>query len=298
MTARPARSIDPVRSTDRTGDPAPVGPHPTGPAGSHLHLWALADGTLLHAPPGQLSVCPDTGALACHLCGRWFVSLGSHLRVHGHTADTYRADLGLRTTVSLVAAPLAAQLRRRQRTAYREQERVRAQLSPGQQLARSGQLAWRRRAVEATRPEPAQRVTERAAALAAGRATQRQARAARLAALLADLGEPDLGSYLRSAYAAGASLDSLGRRTGLGSARLRRALDDAGVQLRPGGVNTAAGKRSRARDAEARAALVLGVPDLRGWLRARRAEGASLAELARAVGHTSHWVRWRLDDAA
>ena len=51
-----------------------------GRAGSHAHLWSLPDGTGVHAPYGQLVAEADTGRICCHLCGRWFISLGSHLR--------------------------------------------------------------------------------------------------------------------------------------------------------------------------------------------------------------------------
>lgn len=57
-----------------------------GPPVRHAHLWVLSDGTGLHAPPGTLTRDDETG----RLCGRWFRSLGSHVRAHGYTADTYR----------------------------------------------------------------------------------------------------------------------------------------------------------------------------------------------------------------
>lgn len=56
----------------------------------HGHLWHLSDGTGLHAPPAALVIDPETRRLCCHLCGLWFRSLGSHVRAHGHTADSYR----------------------------------------------------------------------------------------------------------------------------------------------------------------------------------------------------------------
>lgn len=71
------------------------------PLTRHAHLWVLADGTGLHAPPGTLTRDAETGRLCCHLCGRWFRSLGSHVRAHGHTADTYRESMGLCRTRAL-----------------------------------------------------------------------------------------------------------------------------------------------------------------------------------------------------
>lgn len=263
--------------------------------GGHLHLWTLADGTGLHAPHGHLVRDADSGRVCCHLCGRWFVALGAHVRVHGYTADTYRTALGLCSSHGLVAEVLSEQIRRRTAAQYEADPDVRERFAVGQAMARSGQLAWRRRAATASQPEPAQRVRERREQLAAGRASQDAARHRQLAGRLAALGAMDLPSYLRSAYAEGASLDSLAEATGLGRVQLRQALAEAGVQVRSTGINTTKGKRSRALTADARAADQLGVADLHGWLRDRYAEGWTLVQLGRAVGHSSHWVSWRLD---
>jgi RNA polymerase sigma factor (sigma-70 family) len=69
----------------------------------HGHLWRLADGRGLHAPPGTLVRNPASGAVCCHLCGRWFVALGSHIRVHGYTAPGYRRALQLQKGLPLRA---------------------------------------------------------------------------------------------------------------------------------------------------------------------------------------------------
>lgn len=103
----------------------------------------------------------------------------------------------------------------------------------------------------------------------------------------------DLGGYLRGAYADGASLETLAADTGLGHKRLRSAMTEAGVTLRPQGSNTPEGKRSRARTAEATAAARVGTEDLQSWLMERYRDGWSLTRLGAAVGHSSHWVRWR-----
>lgn len=66
-----------------------------GHRGTHAHLWTLPGGTGLHAPYGQLVRDPTTGRVCCHLCGRWFRSLGSHLRRHGLSATSYREAVGL-----------------------------------------------------------------------------------------------------------------------------------------------------------------------------------------------------------
>jgi hypothetical protein len=77
----------------------------SGAARRHGHLWYLADGTALHAPPGRLAIEEGSGRLSCHLCGEWFAALGVHVRVHGHTAGSYRALMGLPRTTVLAARP-------------------------------------------------------------------------------------------------------------------------------------------------------------------------------------------------
>jgi hypothetical protein len=89
----------------------------------------------------------------------------------------------------------------------------------------------------------------------------------------------------------------LGRATGLGRRRLRAAMAEAGIAPLPSGRNTSGGKRSRAAAADRRAADRVGTGDLREWLRQRRSDGWTLAQLGAAVGHSGHWVRWRLDRA-
>lgn len=257
------------------------------------------DGTGLHAPAGELVRDAESHRVCCHLCGRWFVLLGAHVRVHGHTPDSYRELTGLCRTRALAAETLSSSVSTRQRQVYDTEPSARKRLAPGQQMARSGQLA---RLAAAKRPastaEPLERRRGRDEQLAAGRAAQREAEARRLKDNLQALGAADLHGYLRQAYKAGASLALLARTTGLGRRRLRQAMDDAEVQLRPTGANTPAGRRSRALTAEARAAERLGVVDLHAWLRERRAEGWSLDRLGTAVGHSSHWVRWRLPPAS
>ena len=254
---------------------------------SHGHLWQLPDGTGLHAPPGDLTVDDATGRLCCHLCGRWFVSLGSHVRAHGYTARSYRVAMGLCAGEPLTAAELSTSIAERQAQAYERNDELRARLADGaRQLSRGRQAA--------PSDEPPQRVVRRRAALRAGRATVAARRERQLADRLAAAGHRTLGGYLRSAYAEGASLEGLAKTTGLGRARLRAELDRAGVRLRPTGINTPAGRRSRADAADRAAAERIGTADLYGWLADRYVAGWPLTRLAAAVGHSTHWIRWRL----
>lgn len=299
QSAAPPGAREPRHHAGLPSPGAPVPDRPTVPATGplrHGHLWALADGTGLHAPPRRLSRDPDTGQVCCHLCGRWFRSLGSHVRVHGYTAASYREAMGLCRTRALSEPRLSAAISTRQAAAYARDPDVRARFAPGQEAARSGALTERARAAAAAgdRPEHAE---ARHRQLAAGRATAAQRRADALDERLAALGDLDLGGYLRESYASGASLETLAAATGLGRARLRIAMDEAGVAVRPSGVNTLDGKRSRARAAEAAATARVGTEDLRSWLAHRYAAGWSLTRLAAAVGHSTPWVRWRLPGA-
>ncbi|MGH3912212.1 MAG: MucR family transcriptional regulator, partial [Pseudonocardiaceae bacterium] len=189
-------------------------------ANSHAHLWSLPDGTGLHAPPGELRIEPDTGRVCCHLCGRWYVSLGSHIRAHGHTADSYREALGLCRSRPLIAEALSRSIAARQARAYRRSPQLRAQLAAGQELTRTGRLA-----TLATRARSLSTSAEgtriRRAALDTGRASRAAHRDRALARRIHELGFDDLGDFLRHTYSAGASLRSLAKITGWGWARLR-----------------------------------------------------------------------------
>lgn len=218
---------------------------------THGHLWSLADGTGLHAPYGQLVVEPGTGRVCCHLCGRWFVSLGGHLRTHGHTADSYREAMGLCRTRPLIAQTLSRSIAERQARAYRRSPAVRARLATGQHLSRTGQLTGAARTARATSTS-AELARLRRAALEAGRATRAARREQDLARRLAALGIDDLAGYLREACAAGASLRSLTRVTGLGWARLRREIDAAGIAPRHRAGRRSGPGTSRGRTANSR----------------------------------------------
>lgn len=162
------------------------------PVAGHGHLWQGVDGTGLHAPAGELVHEPSSGRVCCHLCGRWYVLLGAHVRVHGHTPDSYRALVGLCTTRALAAPELSEAIRVRQ-ARRAERPEVRQLLEAGR--AQATQV----RPATASSPEPAERVRLRQAALAAGRARQRIDAERRLLVRLAALGHDDLSHYLRTA---------------------------------------------------------------------------------------------------
>jgi hypothetical protein len=209
---------------------APVDSFP--PAPTHSHLWSLPDGTGLHAPYGQLVIESGTGRVCCHLCGRWYVSLGGHVRRHGHTAGSYRETLGLCRSRPLVAETLSRSIAARQSEAYRRSPELRAYLAVGQQLCKTGQLAPLAAAAHTTSPS-SELTRLRRASLDAGRATRAARRDRALARRLHELGFDDLPDYLRHAHATGASLRSMARATRLGWAKLRHELDAAGIATEP-----------------------------------------------------------------
>lgn len=192
----------------------------------HAHLWSLPDGTGLHAPYGQLVVEPSTGHVCCHLCGRWFVSLGGHLRTHGHSAETYRDLMGLCRRRPLVAEMLSRSIATRQRTAYRRSPALRAQLAIGQELSKTGQLTILAATAHTDSPPP-ELTRRRRAALEAGRATRAAERDRVLSRRLHERGFDNLTGYLRHACSAKVSLRTMAKETGLGWARLRREIDGA-----------------------------------------------------------------------
>lgn len=210
----------------------------------HAHLWSLPDGTGLHAPPGELVIESGTGRVCCHLCGRWYVSLGSHVRTHGHTADSYRDTMGLCRSRPLVAATLSRSIATRQAEVYRRSPELRARLAVGQEFSKTGRLATLAHIARTTSASP-ERTRVRRAALDAGRATRAAQRDWALARRLRELGFDDLGEYLRHAYSAGASLRSLVKVTGVGWARLRREIDAAGITVRPSHTSSDRGSCTR-----------------------------------------------------
>jgi hypothetical protein len=191
-------------------------------------LWSLPDGTGLHAPYGQLVFEPGTGRVCCHLCGRWFISLGGHLCRHGHNAESYRELIGLCRSRPLVAEALSRSIAARQRTAYRRSPALRARLAIGQELSKSGQLATLASTAQAASMS-AELTRLRRAALEAGRATRAAERDRALSHRLGELGFDDLADYLRHACSSEMSLRGMAKETGLGWARLRREIDAIGT---------------------------------------------------------------------
>jgi hypothetical protein len=83
--------------------------------------WRATDGTPLHYPAATVEVDEVADRVRCHLCGKFWRSLGMHA-AHGHrmTALEYRELVGLHPRRSLDRPGLqkrkAAKMRERRRT--------------------------------------------------------------------------------------------------------------------------------------------------------------------------------------
>jgi len=152
------------------------------PQGGDGTRWFLPDGTVLFAPPGALVVEPSEGLICCHLCGRWWVSLGAHVRAHGYTAAGYREAMGLRLTVALAAKRLTSAIGRRQHERYIADPLLRQRLEVGHEMARAGELTVAAREGNATSSARAQRASRRSRQRCSGSASSDSARSRCVAA--------------------------------------------------------------------------------------------------------------------
>ena len=176
----------------------------------------------------------------------------SHIRIHGYRAVDYREAVGLSKTRPLAAPGVSKAMSERQRNAYRTSPRIQESFAVGHQLARTGTLAEYSVAANTRRRPKTDALAQ--AALRKGRETTLARRSVARQAQLAVIGAATVDDYLRTAYAAGASLDHLSKTTRLGRSQLRKAMNAAGIAIRPTGYNTPESKRSRARRADATAA--------------------------------------------
>lgn len=149
------------------------------------------------------------------MCGRWYVSLGGHLRTHGHTAESYRETMGLRRSRPLVAEALSRSIATRQSEAYRRSPALRARLAIGQELSNTGQLATLASTAHTTSPPP-ELTRLRRAALDAGRMTRAAQRDRVLARRLRELGFDDLPATYATPTPSGPACAVSPRRPGWG----------------------------------------------------------------------------------
>ncbi|MFJ8046067.1 MucR family transcriptional regulator [Kitasatospora sp. NPDC096147] len=238
----------------------------------------------------------DEGAdlVICHVCGRGFRALGSHVRAHGMTAAEYRDEFGLLRTRALSSRDTSRSRSTAQRAAFESTPRVREGLMVGQAMARDGELTRQARRAAAERGDCAELVREQAERLADGRRTQAARAALRLEARVCALGYAHVGAAVWALYAgAGLSLEATARTLGVGHEQMRRLLVDWAVPVRPVGANSSAGRRARVALNDLAAARRVGTDDIGAWLKVRRAEGVTLAELAARTGRSIPWVAAR-----
>lgn len=233
----------------------------------------LADGTPYFAPLGRMVA--DEDRVCCHLCGRWFLSVASHLRVHGWTKDGYVAAFGLESGNSL-----AGEATRKRRAAAMTARRVsdpsvrEAQRAAGER-ARRGELAAAAADAARGRAHPLERRRKTLAALAVVRPEARAEAYARwnrerLAAVAGEVAErfgfADFTAYVESRLAAGMSMAAISREAGLHKDWVCRHLSRVAS-------GDALGGRPDHRDQRWRPVLDrLGFPDLPAYLRTRHVE--------------------------
>ncbi|MER5863519.1 MucR family transcriptional regulator [Kitasatospora sp. NPDC002040] len=244
---------------------------------------------------GRLARDEDEDLVLCHVCGRPFRSLGSHLRAHSMTAAEYREEFGLLRTRALSARSLSRSRSAAQRSAFASSTRMRADLTAGQTMARQGLLAEEARQSLRLRGASEELVRERRARLDDGRRTQALAAAARLDARMRELGFREIGQAAQRLYQeAELSLEETARTLGVGTERMRRLLNTLGVPIRATGENSATGRRARVDLNDRAAAEHVGTHDITAWLKARQAAGATLSELATQTNRSIPWVATRL----
>lgn len=192
----------------------------------------LSDATPFYAPLGVL--VSDGDRVCCHLCGRWFLSVASHLPWHGWSKDGYVEAFGLERTNPLQGPTTrkrrAAALMARQVT---EPAVLQAQRAASER-ARTGHLTRAAAAAARGRPHPPERRSKTLAALACiDRANQARANRARGAAHVAAvardrvhrLGFSSPAEYFRQRRGAGRSLAAMSRELGQHKDWVARHLD-------------------------------------------------------------------------
>ncbi|MEV4132792.1 hypothetical protein AB0J72_11590 [Dactylosporangium sp. NPDC049742] len=255
----------------------------------------LDDGTPFHAPVGVMLSEGDGDRVCCHLCGRWYLSVASHLRVHGWTKAAYIAAFGLE-----VGNPLAGR-RTRQRRAealrarqYRDPAVQRAQAA-ARVRARSGALTVAAAEAARGRPHPQERLVKTLAALSAIRPAARaegnrqrseQHLSEVSAKVAAQFGFASFAGYVRDRLASGRSLAAISREAGLHKDWLSRHLPAIAPDL------AAQRTRIRAHPGDARllpAARAAGHADVGAYLRHRHLrQHRTVAAIAAEAGVT----RW------
>ena len=252
-------------------------------------LGNLPDGTPYYAPLGELPVDADAGLVQCHLCGSWFRQLHhAHLSRHDYTVDDYRETFGLRARHPLQAPDLSELRSRTMSRLLQTDERVRAGVEIGLQMARSGRLYALRVEADASRARRLEAVRLRqATALAMG-----EARARRLIAereqRARELGHASLAAYLAAAHAvARRPLADIARELGVSVGTVARDLDRLGIPRIPLDEARTTGRRRWASihaERRERRLRELGFATLEEYLADRRRSGITQQATAIELG--------------
>jgi lambda repressor-like predicted transcriptional regulator len=249
----------------------------------------LDDGTPCYAPVGRL--LEDGDRVCCHLCGSWFLSVASHLRVHGWTKADYVTAFGLE-----LGNPLSGEATRKRRSAaltarLAVEPTLRDALAAARTRSRTGELTAAAASAARGRPHPAQRRAKTLATLAGISAEARASGARRYAQdRLRDLawqvahrfGFEDFEAYAAARLLDGHSLAAISREAGQHKDWLSRHLAVLAPSVQPTTV------RPHASDMRLRpVASRHGFADPAAYLRARHvAEHRSVAAIAAETGAT------------
>ena len=270
-------------------DPDPRGGRTDAPDLSRLLGW-LPDGTPRHAPIGQLLV--DGDRVCCHLCGRWYLSVASHLRSHEWTKADYIAAFGLE-----LGNPLSGDATHRRRSAAlrarsRHEPAVRAAQEQARRRAHSGALTAAASLAARGRAHSAQRRPKTLAALTAikpearaeanaRRAQAHRDRVARAAAALC--GFADFTEFALDRIGSGTSLAAISREAGLHKDWVSRHLGDVAPRALTAWQHSRAGCTSGPGDRSWAPVLDRsGFGDLETFLRTRHlGQSRTVAEIAR-----------------
>ncbi|GAA3254139.1 hypothetical protein ACFO1B_51190 [Dactylosporangium siamense] len=239
----------------------------------------------IHAPIGQMLT--DGERVRCHLCGRWFLSVASHLRVHGWSKADYIAEFGLE-----LGNPLSGPATRERRAAALLARRVEPAIRHAQQLAlarsRSGALALAAAQAARGRPHPAERRAKTLATLAGidpqarAEGTRRRARQHRerlTREVATRFGFTTFEEYLADRLGAGMSMAAISREAGLHKDWVSRHAPPAVPVVRGGA------------DRLSPAARRLGFADTAAYLTAAHVEQhRSVASIAAEAGVTRSTV--------
>lgn len=257
-------------------------------------LGWLDDGTAYYAPVGRLLA--DGDRVCCHLCGRWFLSVASHVRVHGWTKSDYVVAFGLE-----LGNPLTGEATRKRRSAaLTARQAVEPAIQRAQAEARarsrSGALTAAATAAARGRAHPAERRVKTLSTLSAisrearaegGRRHAERQRTATAGRVAARFGFDDFAAYLVDRLGRGMSLAAISREAGLHKDWVSRQLP----VVAPGIAQALGNLRPHHTDVRLRpVAHRLGYPDPGAYLRAGHVEQhRSVAAIAAEAG-VSRWT--------